>query len=78
MKDIVVFSKKLISELAIYNNEERDAIVWHLLRYGLGIDSSIDKYVKYEKAIDNTQELKKAKKYLLEDVQHRMQITASG
>lgn len=70
MKDIVVFSKKLISELAIYNNEERDAIVWHLLRYGLGIDSSMDKYAKYEKAIDNAQELKKAKKYLLEDEQY--------
>ena len=53
IKDAVIVPRKLLGDIALTESEEnRNAIMWHLLRYGLDLEPSDDKYTKYEDALN--------------------------
>lgn len=54
IKDAIIVPRKLLGDIALAESDEekRSAIMWHLLRYGLALEASDDRYVKYEDALN--------------------------
>lgn len=51
LKDAVIIPRKLLGEILI-SNEDKDKLIWHLLRYGLDLEEANPDYYRYEYSLD--------------------------
>lgn len=51
LKDAVIIPRKLLGELLL-SGEDKNEIIWHLLRYGLELEGTNPDYIRYEAIID--------------------------
>lgn len=51
LKDAVIIPRKLLGEILLTGEDGND-ILWHLIRYGLELEDSEPKYIRYEDILD--------------------------
>lgn len=51
MKDAVIVPRKLLGEIMLTGNDEKNEILWHILKYALDLEETDARYQKYEDAI---------------------------
>lgn len=76
MKKSITLPRRIIGEIALLPPGERNEAMWHVLRYAAGAKVSIDRYKKYERAVDALEKSETAERTdALGDEEYRQIIT---
>lgn len=75
LKDAVIVPRQLLGEILL-NGEDENTLILHLLRYGLELEESDPKYIRYENILDRANtEVESKEKYRLSDEEYERIIS---